>query len=139
MADVTATSGRAQVNNAYPSSGSSIFAPRSSRALRACSSSPASSFRIALRRALNSSAPTSLSAPVSLGVGVLLLGLRRHVAGIAALAARGHNAGTAQELAARCNRLLAYLLAGGAFLCAVFGAITYGILERIDRGFALFG
>jgi hypothetical protein len=76
---------------------------------------------------------------VFLGVGLLLLGLRRHVAGIAVLAARGHDAGTAQELAACLNRLLAYLLAGGAFLCAVFGAMSYGILERIDQGFAVFG
>jgi hypothetical protein len=76
---------------------------------------------------------------VFLGLGVLLLGLQRHVAGIAALAAYGHDAETAQELAAHLNRLLAYLLAGGAFLCAVLGAMTYGILERIDQGFAVFG
>jgi len=76
---------------------------------------------------------------VFLGVGVLLMGIQRHVAGIAALAARGHAAETAQELAAHLNRLLAYLLAGGAFLCAVLGAMTYGILERIDQGFSVFG
>jgi len=76
---------------------------------------------------------------VFLGVGVLLMGIQRHVAGIAALAARGHAAETAQELAAHLNRLLAYLLAGGAFLCAVLGAMTYGILARIDQGVAVFG
>ena len=76
---------------------------------------------------------------VFLGMGVLLLGIQRHVAGIAALAAHGHAAETAQELADHLSRLLAYLLAGGAFLCAVLGAMTYGILERIGQGFAVFG
>jgi hypothetical protein len=76
---------------------------------------------------------------VFLGVGVLLLGIRRHVAGIAALAAHGHAAETAQGLDAHLSRLVAYLLAGGAFLFAVLGAMTYGILERIDKGFAVFG
>jgi hypothetical protein len=51
-----------------------------------------------------------------LGVGGLLLGLQRHVARIAAPAARGHDAATAQELAAHLSRLLAYLLAGGVRL-----------------------
>jgi len=76
---------------------------------------------------------------VFLGVGVLLLGIQRHVAGIAALAAHGHAAETAQELSAHLSQLLAYLLAGGAFLCAVLGVMTYGILERIDQGIAVFG
>jgi len=76
---------------------------------------------------------------VFLGVGVLLFGIRRHVGGIAAQAAHGHAAETAQGLAAHLNRLLAYLLVGGAFLCAVLGAMIYGILERIDQGFAMFG
>ena len=75
---------------------------------------------------------------VFLGAGVLLLGVRRHVAGIAALAC-GHDGGPARELAAHVNRLLAYLLAGGAFLCAVLGALIYGIVERIGQGFAVFG
>jgi hypothetical protein len=76
---------------------------------------------------------------IFLGVGVLLAGIQRHVGGIAAQAARGHAAETAQGLAAHLSRLLAYLLAGGVFLCAVLGAMTYGILERIDQGFAVFG
>ena len=75
---------------------------------------------------------------IFLGVSVLLLGIQRHVAGIATLAYR-HDADTAQALAAHLNRLLAYLLAGGAFLCAVLGMMTYGILTRIDQGFAVFG
>jgi hypothetical protein len=75
---------------------------------------------------------------VFLGVGVLHFGIQRHVAGIAALA-YGHDAETGRELAVHLNRLLAYLLAGGAFLCAVLGVMTYGILTRIDQGFAVFG
>ena len=76
---------------------------------------------------------------VFLGVSVLLAGIQRHVGGIAALAAHGHAGETAQGLAAHLSRLLAYLLAGGAFLCAVLGLVTYGILARIDEGFAVFG
>jgi hypothetical protein len=75
---------------------------------------------------------------VFLGVGVLLLGIQRHVAGVAALA-YGRDGERAQDLMAHLNRLLAYLLVGGAFLCAVFGMMTYGILTRIDQGFAVFG
>jgi hypothetical protein len=74
---------------------------------------------------------------VFLGVGVLLLGIRRHAAGIAALA-RGRHGQTAQELALRVDRLLAYLVAGGAFMCLILGAMTYGILGRIGQGFAVF-
>jgi hypothetical protein len=76
---------------------------------------------------------------VFLGASVLLLGIQRHVAGIAALAANGHTAEASQKLAVHVSRLLAYLLAGGAFLCAVLGLATYGILARIDEGFAVFG
>jgi hypothetical protein len=76
---------------------------------------------------------------VFLGVGVLLAGIERHVVGIAALAMHGDAAETAQGLAAHLSRLLAYLLAGGGLLCAVLGAMTYGILTRIDQGFAVFG
>jgi cytochrome b561 len=75
---------------------------------------------------------------VFLCLGVLLLGIQRHVAGIAALA-YGHDGETAQDLAAHLNRLLAYLLVGGALLCAVLGMMTYGILTRIEQGFAVFG
>ena len=75
---------------------------------------------------------------VFLGVGVLLLGIQRHVAGIAALS-HGHHGETAPNLAIHVSRLLAYLIAGGAFLCAVLGLMTYGILARIDEGFAVFG
>jgi hypothetical protein len=76
---------------------------------------------------------------VFLGVGVLLFGIQRHLAGIAALAVQGQDAETAQGLAGHLRRLLAYLLAGGAFLCVVLAAMTYGIMERIGQGFAVFG
>lgn len=75
---------------------------------------------------------------VFLGVGVLFLGILRHVAGIAALA-RSCQGQAAHELSLRVDRLLAYLAAGGAFSCLVLGAMTYGILERIGQGFAVFG
>jgi hypothetical protein len=71
-------------------------------------------------------------------VGVLLLGVQRHVAGIAALT-YGHDGEPARELASHVSRLLAYLLAGGTFLCVVLGATTYGIVQRIGQGFAVFG
>jgi len=73
-----------------------------------------------------------------LGVAVLLLGIQRHVGGVAALA-YGHDGERAQDLVGHLNRLLAYLLVGGAFLCAVLGIMAYGILTRIDQGFAVFG
>lgn len=69
---------------------------------------------------------------VFLGVGVLLAGIQRNVAGIAALAMHGDAAETARGLTAHLSRLLAYLLAGGGLLCAVLGVMTYGILTRID-------
>lgn len=75
---------------------------------------------------------------VFLGLGVLLLGLQRHVARIAALAHRSDGA-TTRELAAHLNRLLAYLVAGGVLICAVLGIMTYGVLTRIHQGFAVFG
>jgi len=75
---------------------------------------------------------------IFLGVAVLLLGIQRHVAGVAALG-YGHDGERAQDLVGHLNRLLAYLLVGGAFLCAVLGIMTYSILTRIDEGFAVFG
>jgi len=75
---------------------------------------------------------------VFLGVGVLLLGIQRLAAGIAALA-RGHDGEQGRELATDVHRLLVYLLAGGAFLCAVLGLMTYAILARIGQRFAVFG
>jgi hypothetical protein len=74
---------------------------------------------------------------VFIGVGVLLIGIRRHVVAIATLA-NGQD-GTDPRLAAHINRLLAHLLAAGASLVVVLGLLTYGIVERINQGFAVFG
>jgi hypothetical protein len=74
---------------------------------------------------------------VFVGLGLLLLGVRRHVTAIATLQT-SHDA-TASRLAIHVSRLLVYLIAGGALLCAVLGLLTYAILERIGQGFAVFG
>jgi hypothetical protein len=74
---------------------------------------------------------------VFVGIGVLLVGIRQHVTAIATLET-GHDA-TASRLAIHVRRLLMHLIAGGALLCAVLGLLTYGILERIGQGFAVFG
>lgn len=74
---------------------------------------------------------------VFIGIGVLLIGIRRHVVAIATLA-NGQD-GTDPRLAARINQLLAHLLAAGATLVVVLGLLTYGIVERINQGFAVFG
>jgi len=73
-----------------------------------------------------------------LGVGLVLFGIQRHVAAIVA-AVRGHNADSLREPAMHVDRLLAHLLAGGAFVCALLAILTYAILARIDQGFAVFG
>jgi hypothetical protein len=75
---------------------------------------------------------------IFLVVGIVLFGIERHLDGIAAMVL-GHDGETARELVTHVNRLLAYLIAGGAFLCTVLGSITYAIMERIDQGFAVFG
>jgi len=75
---------------------------------------------------------------VFLGVGGVLLGIQRHVAGISALAC-GDDGEQKRELATHVHRLLVFLLVGGAVLCAVLGVMTYAILARIDQGFAVFG
>jgi hypothetical protein len=68
----------------------------------------------------------------------LLLGIQHQVAAIA-LIARERDSETRRPLGVHVNRLLAYLLGGGAFLGAVLGLMTYAILARIDQGFAVFG
>jgi 4-amino-4-deoxy-L-arabinose transferase-like glycosyltransferase len=73
---------------------------------------------------------------VFLGMGLVLFGIQRHFAAIAA-AVPGHE--SARELARHMAPLVVYLLAGGAFVCVVLGSLTYAILERIDQGFAVFG
>jgi predicted PurR-regulated permease PerM len=76
-------------------------------------------------------------AAVFLGAGVVLLGIQRHVAGIAALT-NNHDGETAEKLASHVSRLLAHLVAGGVFLCVVLGVMAYAILARIDQRFAVF-
>jgi hypothetical protein len=75
---------------------------------------------------------------VFVGAGLVLLGIRRHVAPIAA-ALRGHDGDSQRESAVHLGRLVAYLLAGGALICALLAILTYAILARIDQGFAVFG
>jgi hypothetical protein len=72
------------------------------------------------------------------GVGLVLFGIQRHVAAVAA-AARGQGGEPARELAAHLRRLVAYLLAAGAFVGVVLALLNYAILERIGQGFAVFG
>jgi len=92
-------------------------------------------------RAPNSGEFLAISLVVSaffLGLGVVLFGVQRHVAAIADIARRDEGE-AARLLATRVNRLVAYLLAGGILLLAVLALATYGILARIDQGFAVFG
>ena len=73
-----------------------------------------------------------------LGVGAVLFGVERHVACIADPTSRGDGEG-ARQLSTQVSRLLAYLLAGGILVMTVLALATYGILARIDQGFAVFG
>ncbi len=73
-----------------------------------------------------------------LTLGVLLYGIQRHVAAIAAVT-RGRDDEAAEKLGSNVTWLVAYLLLGGSILSAVLGFLTYVILARIDQGFAVFG
>ena len=75
---------------------------------------------------------------VFLGAGLVLFGIQRHVAAILA-AHRGHDGDSLRDLSMHINRLVAYLLAGGAFVCALLGSLTYALVERIGQGSAVFG
>ncbi len=75
---------------------------------------------------------------VFVGVGLVLFGIQRHVAAFAA-AAGGQGGEPARELATHLRRLVAYLLAGGAFVGMVLALLAYAILARIDQGFAVLG
>ena len=75
---------------------------------------------------------------VFLGAGLVLFGIQRHVAAIVA-AVRGRHGDSLRESAMHLDRLVAHLLAGGAFVCALLGSLTYAILERIGQGSAVFG
>jgi len=75
---------------------------------------------------------------VFVGLGLLLLGIMFQVIAIAriALSQDDAHAGLLRE---RLSRLLLLLLISGLFLCLVMALVTYGILARIDEGFAVFG
>jgi hypothetical protein len=73
-----------------------------------------------------------------LGAGLVLFGIQRHVAAIAATA-RGQGGEPARELATHLRRLVACLLAGGAFVCMALALLAYAVLERIDHELAVLG
>jgi hypothetical protein len=75
---------------------------------------------------------------VFLGMGLVLFGIQRHVAAIV-VAVRGHDGESTREPARHVAPLVAYLLAGGAFVWALLAILAYAILARIDHGFAVFG
>lgn len=75
---------------------------------------------------------------IFLTLGVLLFGIQRHVAAIAAVARRRDD-DTATAVKPDVTRLVAWLLLGGGMLVAMLAVLTYAILARIDQGFAVFG
>lgn len=75
---------------------------------------------------------------IYVAVGIVLLGIQRHAAATAA-AVHGDVGGSSRRLDRHVSRLLAYLLAAGVFVCVVLALMAYGILARIDQGFAVFG
>ncbi len=75
---------------------------------------------------------------VFVGVGVVLFGIQRQVAAAAA-ALRDPGAGSVARAAVHLRRLVAYLLAAGAFVGVVLALLNYAIVERIGQGFAVFG
>lgn len=75
---------------------------------------------------------------IFLTLGVLLFGIQRHVAAIAAVARRRDD-DTATAVKPDVTRLVAWLLLGGGMLAAMLAVLTYAILARIDQGFAVFG
>jgi hypothetical protein len=75
---------------------------------------------------------------VFVATGFVLFGIQWQVAAVVA-AARSPGGTSAPTLAAPVRRLVAYLLAAGAFVGGVLALLTYAILARIDQGFAVFG
>jgi hypothetical protein len=75
---------------------------------------------------------------VFVALGLLLVGILLQVIAIARISLVREGADAAR-LRQRVRRLLMLLLAGGFFLCLVMAMVTYGILARIDEGFAVFG
>lgn len=77
-------------------------------------------------------------AAVFLSVAFVVLGVRTHVSAIA-LTASAEEGSPAPSLAKHASRLLAHLVAAGTAVCAGLAGLIYGILERIQQGFAVFG
>ena len=75
---------------------------------------------------------------VFLGISALLIAIEVQVIGLAK-AAGALDLVTGQRVRMRITWLLALLGIAGLFLCCVMALITYGILARIDEGFAVFG
>jgi hypothetical protein len=79
-----------------------------------------------------------VASAVFVGAGLVLFGIQRHVSAIVT-ARRGHDGDSLRDRSMHIDRLVSYLLAGGAFVCALLGSLTYAIVERIGQGFSVFG
>lgn len=75
---------------------------------------------------------------IFLGMAALVFAIELQVYGLAS-AVRALDDGTGRQVRSRLIRLLALLGIAGVFLCGLFALVTYGILARIDEGFAVFG
>ena len=75
---------------------------------------------------------------VFLGMGLLLLGIRRRTSSVVA-SLNGPGGEQARALVRHLRWLTAYLLLGGLLLAGLLGVLTFAILARIDQGFAVFG
>lgn len=75
---------------------------------------------------------------VFLVAAIVLAGIQRHVAALAA-AARGPGGASAPQMATHVGRLVGYLVVAGACVCVLLAGLTYGIVERIGQGVAVFG
>jgi hypothetical protein len=71
-------------------------------------------------------------------IGLVLLGVGRHLPAIGVLA-QSMTSDDGAVLRSHWRRLATYLLLGGLMLVPVLLLIAWGILARIDEGFALFG
>jgi hypothetical protein len=71
-------------------------------------------------------------------IGLVLLGVGRHLPAIGALA-QSMTGEDGVVLRSHWRRLAAHLLLGGLMLVPVLLLIAWAILARIDEGFALFG
>jgi nitrogen fixation/metabolism regulation signal transduction histidine kinase len=75
---------------------------------------------------------------VFLVLGLLLAGIGREVLGVVRTAAAASDPWAA-ALQKRLARLLILLTVAGLGLSGILALLTYGILARIDEGFAVFG